>query len=57
MENRSLMYDGVGGYPLLYFKHVSKFVEATKMLALCMKKRNMVSFDSRMSPDLPRGTG
>jgi hypothetical protein len=38
MEDRSWMYDGAGGDPLLYFKHVTQFVEATKTHALPMNK-------------------
>jgi hypothetical protein len=33
------MYDGVGGDPLLYFKHVTQFVEAAKMHTLRMNKK------------------
>jgi hypothetical protein len=43
MEDRSWMYDGVGGDPLLYFKHVTQFVEATKMHTLRMNKKEIWS--------------
>ncbi len=35
------MYDGVGGDPLLYFKHVTQFVEAAKTHVLCMNKKEI----------------
>jgi hypothetical protein len=38
MEDRSWMYNGAGGDPLLYFKHVTQFVKATKTHALHMNK-------------------
>jgi hypothetical protein len=41
MEDRSCMYDDVGGDPLLYFKHVTQFVEAAKTYALCMNKKEI----------------
>jgi hypothetical protein len=34
------MYDGAGD-PLLYFKHVTQFVEAAKMFALRMNKKEI----------------
>jgi hypothetical protein len=33
------MYDGAGGDPLLYFEHVTQFVEAAKTHALRMNKK------------------
>jgi hypothetical protein len=39
MEDRSRMYDGAGGDPLLYFKHVTQFVEAAKTQAIHMNKK------------------
>jgi hypothetical protein len=35
------MYDGAGGDLLLYFKHVTQFVEATKTHALHMNKEEI----------------
>jgi hypothetical protein len=36
------MYDGAGGDPLLYFKHVTQFVELTKTHALRMNKKEIL---------------
>jgi hypothetical protein len=41
MEDISWMYDGAGGDPLLYFKHVTQLVEATKTHALHMNKKEI----------------
>jgi hypothetical protein len=41
MEDRSWMYDGAEGDPLLYFKHVTQFVEAAKTHTLCMNKKEI----------------
>jgi hypothetical protein len=41
MEDISWIYDGAGGDQLLYFKHVTQFVEATKTHALCMNKKEI----------------
>jgi hypothetical protein len=41
MEDRSWMYDGAEGDPLLYFRHATQFVEATKMHALHMNKKEI----------------
>jgi hypothetical protein len=41
MKDRSWMYDGAGGDPLLYFKYVTQFVEAIKMHALCLNKKEI----------------
>jgi hypothetical protein len=35
------MYDGVGGDSLLYFNHVTQFVEASKTHSLCMNKKEI----------------
>jgi hypothetical protein len=39
MEDISWMYDVAGGDPLLYFKHVTHFVEVANTHALRMKKK------------------
>jgi hypothetical protein len=39
MEDRSWMYHGSGGDPLLYFNQVTQFVEAAKIHACHMKKK------------------
>jgi hypothetical protein len=41
MEDRSWIYDGTEGDPLLYFKHVTGFVEAAKTHALCINKKGI----------------
>jgi hypothetical protein len=41
MEDISWMYDVVGGDPLLYFKHVTHFVEVANTHALRMKKKEI----------------
>jgi hypothetical protein len=41
MGDRSWMYDGAEGDPLLYFKHVTQFVEAAKMHILRMNKKEI----------------
>jgi hypothetical protein len=41
MQDISWMYDGAGGDPLLYFKHVTQFVEAAKTHTLCMNKKEI----------------
>jgi hypothetical protein len=38
LEDTSWMCDGAGGDPLLYFKHVTQFVEAAKTHTLRMNK-------------------
>jgi hypothetical protein len=38
IADRSWMYDGARGDSLLYFKHVTQFVEAAKTHALRIKK-------------------
>jgi hypothetical protein len=41
MEDIFWMYNGMGGVPLLYFKHVTPFVEVVKTHALRMKKKEI----------------
>jgi hypothetical protein len=41
MEDRSWMYDDVAGDPLLYFKHITQFVEVAKTHALGMNKKEI----------------
>jgi hypothetical protein len=41
MEDRSWMYDDVAGDPLLYFKHITQFVEVAKTHTLGMNKKEI----------------
>jgi hypothetical protein len=41
MEDRSWMYDGVGGDPILYFIHVTQFAEAANTHTLCKNKKEI----------------
>jgi hypothetical protein len=41
MEDRSWMYDGAAVDPLLYFKHVTQFVEATMTHTLRINKKEI----------------